>query len=324
MNLNAKIRDLSRQSIKIGRLTTFKKLMNPTKVEAFVFKSLAHLAALITVLVLVFILGTITIEALPALTWEFLTTSESDHMELGAGILNAIAGTLLLALGSTIVAAPFAVATAIYLKRYTKNKRFVESAGFLLDVLSGTPSIVLGIFGLLVLVFFLQPITGGFSLISGIIALSILTLPVIERSTENAIDSVPEELEHASYALGATKLETVSKITLPHALGGILTGVVIGIGRAAEESAVVILTAGYSQFFPELRIGEKASNFLGVKIYPFQDLIGSLPYSVYRSFEFPSMIPMSKGFAAAFVLILIVVMLNTTARMIVFWRRRIG
>jgi len=298
--------------------------MNWPKIEAMAFKVIAHLAALTTVLVLMFILGTITYEALPALTWEFLTTSESDHMDLGAGILNAIVGTFLLALGSTIVAAPLAVATAVYLKRYATNKRLISSAGFLLDVLSGTPSIVLGIFGLLVLVFLLQPITGGFSLISGVIALSILTLPVMERSTENAIDSVPDELEHASYALGATKLETVSKVTLPYALGGILTGVVIGIGRAAEESAVVILTAGYSQFFPELKIGQKASNFLGIKLYPLQDLVGSLPYSVYRSFEFPDMIPMSKGFAAAFVLILIVVMLNTTARMIVFWRRRIG
>jgi phosphate transport system permease protein len=291
--------------------------MNFVKLEAFVFKGISYLAALTTVLILVFILGTITWNAIPALSWEYLLTSESDHMELGGGILNAIIGTALLALGSTIVAAPFAVGTAIYLKKYAKNKRLVESAGFLLDVLSGTPSIVLGIFGLLVLVFLLKPLTGGFSLISGVVALSILTLPVIERATENALEAVPEELEHASYALGATKLETLLCVTLPHALGGVLTGVVIGIGRAAEESAVVILTAGYSQFFPEFKVAAKAGNLFGIKIYPFQDLIGSLPMCVYRSFEFPTMIPMSKGFAAAFVLILIVVFLNTIARLLV-------
>lgn len=297
--------------------------MQVAKIEAFFFKALSHFAAFTTALILLYILGTITIEALPALSWEYIFTAESDHMELAGGISNAIIGTALLSFGSTLVATPFALATATYLKRYATNQRMINSAGFLIDVLSGTPSIVLGIFGLLILVFILKPITGGFSLISGIIALAILTLPVIERATENAIDSVPEELEHASYALGATKLETTLKVTLPYALGGMLTGVIIGIGRAAEESAVVILTAGYSQFNPEFKIAERAGNIFGIKIYPLQDLVGSLPMTVYRSYEFPSSIPMSKGFAAAFVLIAIVLILNATARYII-WRRRIG
>jgi phosphate transport system permease protein len=297
--------------------------MKLVKLEAAIFKGMSHLAALITVLALVYILGTITIEALPALTWEFLTTTEADHMELGRGISNAIVGTAILSLGSTLVATPFAVGTAIYLKRYATSQKLINTAGYLIDVLSGTPSIVLGIFGLFVLVYLLNPITGGFSLISGTIALAILTMPVIERAAENAIDSVPFELEEASYALGATKYDTVFRITLPYALAGILTGVVIGIGRAAEESAVVILTAGYSQFMPELKIGLRESNLFGLKLYPFQDLVGTLPMTVYRSFEFPGMISPSQGFAAAFVLIVMVMILNATARYIV-WKRRIG
>lgn len=297
--------------------------MKAANIEAFFFKSFSHLAALLTASILIFILGTITIEAIPALSWEYIFTAESDHMELAGGISNAIIGTSILALGSTFVATPFALGTATYLKRYATNQRLINTAGFFIDVLSGTPSIVLGIFGLLVLVFIFRPITGGFSLISGIIALAILTLPVIERAIENALDSVPEELEHASYALGATKLETTLKVTIPYALGGMLTGVVIGIGRSAEESAVVILTAGYSQFNPEFKVAEKAGNLFGIKIYPLQDLVGSLPMTVYRSYEFPGMISSSKGFAAAFVLIVIVMFLNATARYIV-WRRRIG
>jgi phosphate transport system permease protein len=297
--------------------------MNLDKIEAFFFKSLSIMAALTTVVILVFILGTITIKALPALSWEFITTSESDHMELGAGILNAIVGTTILSLGSTLLAAPFGIGTAIYIKRYAQNKKFVNTVGFFIDVLSGTPSIVLGIFGLFILVFLLKPITGGFSLISGIVALSILILPVIERASENALDGVPKELEEASYSLGATKFETVFRVTLPYALNGMLTGIVIGIGRAAEESAVVILTAGYSQFFPELKVVPNSGNIFGIKVYPFQDLIGSLPMTVYRAYEFPNMISMSKGFAAAFVMIVIVMGLNTIARLIV-WRRRIG
>lgn len=291
--------------------------------ESTFFKFLSYGAATLTALALIFIIGNIALQALPSLTFEYLLTSESDHMELGAGIANAIVGSLFLSLGSTILATPLAVGSAIYMKRYAKKNRFTDAFSFFVDVLSGTPSIVLGIFGLFFFVFLMRAYTGGFSLISGVIALAILILPVLERSTENAIDAVPKELEEASYALGANRYETIRNITLPYALGGILTGVVIGVGRAAEESAVVVLTAGYSQFMPEFRIGEKAGNIWGLKFYPFQDLVGSLPMCVYRSFEFPGLVSPSKGFAAALVLIVIVMIINATARLIV-WKRRIG
>jgi phosphate transport system permease protein len=296
---------------------------NIAKFESAFFKFLSYGAATLTALTLIFIIGNIALQALPSLTLEYILTSESDHMDLGAGIANAIVGSIFLSLGSTIIATPLAVGSAIYMKRYAKKSMFTEAFSFFVDVLSGTPSIVLGIFGLFFLVFLLRTFTGGFSLISGIIALAILILPVLERSTENAIDAVPKELEEASYALGASRYDTVTKITLPYALSGILTGVVIGIGRAAEESAVVVLTAGYSQFMPEFRIGTKPENLWGLKFYPFQDLVGSLPMCVYRSFEFPSLVSPSKGFAAALVLILIVMFINTVARLIV-WKRRIG
>lgn len=305
----------------IGNLNLNRSFM--LKLESFFFKFLAYGSATLTALALIMILGNITIKALPSLTFEYLLTSESDHMELGAGIANAIVGTLLLALGSTIIATPLGVGAAIYMKRYAKEGRITRTFSFFIDVLSGTPSIVLGIFGLFLLVFILRAYTGGFSLISGIIALSILILPVIERAAENAIDSVPKELEEASYSLGADRYQTVRNITIPYALGGILTGVVIGIGRAAEESAVVVLTAGYSQFMPELKIGSNHQYLWGLKFYPFQDLVGSLPMCVYRSFEFPGLISPSKGFAAAFVLIMMVMVINATARFIV-WKRRIG
>jgi len=193
----------------------------------------------------------------------------------------------------------------------------------MLDVMSGTPSIVLGIFGLLFLVYILRTVTGGFSMISGIIALAILILPVLERATEVVIDTVPHELEHASYALGANKWETIRHITIPYALNGILTGFVLSVGRAAEESAVVILTAGYSQFMPEFKIAASDKLIFGVKVYPFQDLIAALPITVYHAFEFPHMVDRSESFAAAFVLIAIVMILNALARFFV-WRRRIG
>ena len=305
---------------KVSEILTRRSIL---KLESAFFQFLSYGAAALTAFALIFILGNIFVEALPSLSLEYMLTSESDHMELGAGIANAIVGSLILSVGSTLLATPLAVGAAIYMKRYAKEGRLTNTFGIFIDVLSGTPSIVLGIFGLLLLVFILRAYTGGFSLIAGIIALAILILPVIERATENAIDSVPKELEEASYALGATRYDTVRNITLPYALGGILTGVVIGVGRAAEESAVVVLTAGYSQFMPEFKVATKPENIWGLKFYPFQDLVGSLPMCVYRSFEFPSMISPSKGFAAALVLIVIVMVVNATARFIV-WKRRIN
>jgi phosphate transport system permease protein len=297
--------------------------MNHRNTVDFFFKILSYAAATITVLILVFILGTITVRGLPALNLDFVLTSEANFKGFGGAIGNAIVGTVFLSLFSTLLATPLAVGTAVYMTRYTKDNYLVRSLSFLLDVMSGTPSIVLGIFGLLLLVFYLRQYTGGFSFISGSVALAILILPVIERASEEAINRVPSDIEEASYALGATKWETIKFVTLPYALTGITTGIVLSIGRAAEESAVVILTAGYSQFFPEFKVAASDKLIFGMKIYPFQDLIAALPITVYHSFEFPHLVSPSEGFAAAFVLIVIVMFINAITRILV-WKRRIG
>nr|WP_321498513.1 phosphate ABC transporter permease PstA [uncultured Methanolobus sp.] len=297
--------------------------MNHRKLKEFFYISLCYFSASIAILTLFFILGKIAIEALPSLTPEFIFTPENEAKGFGGGIANAIVGTILLSLSSTIMAAPIAVGTAVYMRKYAKNELMKKTFSFMIDVLSGTPSIVLGIFGLMFLVYYMRSITGGFSLISGSIALTILILPVIERASEEAIKSVPAELEEASYAMGATKWETISKITLPYALTGIVTGIVLSIGRAAEESAVVVLTAGYSQFMPEFGISAKDKLLFGIRISPFQDLVAALPITVYHGFEFPLMVSPSESFAAAFVLIVIVMLINAITRLIV-WKRRIG
>jgi phosphate transport system permease protein len=194
---------------------------------------------------------------------------------------------------------------------------------FFIDVLSGTPSIVLGIFGLLFLVVYLKPFTGGFSLLSGGIALAILILPVIERSIEEAIYTVPAFLEEGSYALGATQWDTIKRIVIPFAMSGIITGIILGIGRAAEESAVVMLTAGYTQFMPQVGIRANSKLLFGVQVMPFQDLVAILPVSVYHSYEFGKLMPISNGFAAALVLIVIVMAINAVARLVLWrWKSR--
>lgn len=291
--------------------------------QGFAFQFLSSMAGIITVVILIAIFGRITLGALPSLTPYFILTPESKSPGFGGGIANAIVGTIILSVFSTIIATPLAVGSAVYFRKYAKEGILVRTLSFAIDILSGTPSIVMGIFALYILVFLLRAVTGGFSLISGSIALAMLILPVIEKTSEKALERVPCELEEASYALGATKWQTIKRVTLPYALTGIATGIILGAGRAAEESAVVILSAGYTQFFPELKVLANEKLIFGVKIYPFQDLIAALPITVYHGFEFPALIPESEIFATAFVLIVIVMLLNLITRFLV-WRRRIG
>jgi phosphate transport system permease protein len=275
---------------------------------------------LLCALTLFVIIGTIFVNALPSLSWYFVLTPESETPGLGGGAANAIAGTIALSLLATAISTPFAFGTAVYLQRYARDSPVTRGIRFFIEVLSGTPSIILGAFGLLVFVYYMKAYTGGFSLIAGSVALAILILPLIERALEQAIESVPREMEEGSYALGANKWQTIAGVTIPYALSGLITGLVLGFGRAAEESAVVILTAGYTQHMPEIAIKARDSMFMGVKVYPFQDLIGSLPYAVYHAYENSTAIPISDGFAVAFVLICIVLCINVTAKIIVSQR----
>jgi len=293
--------------------------MKRREAEELLFYGLALIAAVCASSMLVIIIGNIALGAMPSLSWYFLTTAEVDTPGLGQGIANAIVGSVMIATFATIIAIPMATGTAIYLQKYARDTWATRSARFLIEVLSGTPSIVIGMFGLLVLVYYLQFITGGFSFIAGSIALAILIIPVIERAMEEAISNVPRELEEGSYALGATKWETIRGLVLPCAFSGLITGAILGFGRAAEESAVVIMTAGYTQFLPEFGIRPNNELIFGMKIYPLQDLVATLPVSVYHAYENSNVIPLSNAFAAAFVLIVIVLLVNLTAK-IILWK----
>ncbi|MGA2699178.1 MAG: phosphate ABC transporter permease PstA [Methanoregula sp.] len=277
--------------------------------------ALCALGTLFAVGMLFLIIGDIFIGALPSLSLQFLITPESST-HLGGGIANAIVGTILLSLLSTVLAVPCAIGTAIYLKRYAGESRVTHAIRFMIEVLSGTPSIVVGMFGLLVLVIYLQRVTGGFSLIAGVICLAILVIPVIERAVESAIDTVSPDLEEGSYALGATKWQTIKMVTLPAAVNGIMTSIILGFGRAAEESSVIVLTAGYSQFLPALGIDHNSKFLSGLQIHPFNDITASLPYAVYNAYENNNIIPMSNAYAIAFVLITFVLLVNVIAKIV--------
>lgn len=276
-------------------------------------------AALFTSMLLVLIIGSIAIRALPAISLNFLLVTEIGSPGMGGSIANAIAGTICLSVLSVLIALPFSLGTALYLKRYARENAFTRILGFLIDVLSGTPSIVLGVFAFFFIVYYMKAITGGVSLLSGSIALAILVMPVIERAAEDAIDTVPSMLEEGSYALGASRWQTISRITVPYALSGIVTGVVLSFGRAAEESAIVILTAGYTLYMPSFGAVPNPVLAGGIQINPLQDVIATLPVSIYHAYEYSYMIPRANGFAAALVLIAIVMAINALARL-VLWK----
>jgi len=276
-------------------------------------------AALFAAGMLFLILGIIFLKGVASLNPHFILFSEiNTGMGLGTGIANAIVGTILLALTSTILAIPFGVGTAIYLKKYAPDNHITRFLRLMIEVLSGIPSILLGIVALFILVVYLKPITGGESLFAGSVALAALILPVIERATEDAIVRVPKELEEGSYALGATKWLTIRDLVIPSAFSGIIVGAILGFGRAAEESAVVLLTAGYSQYMPEFRITLNPQLLLGIKIFPLNNLVGTLPVFLYNAYENSNVFPESSIFAAGFVLIMIVLLVNLSAKVILF------
>ncbi len=193
-----------------------------------------------TVLVfLVLMLGYIFKEGISAISLNFLTEMPRSEMREG-GILPAILGTFYLMLGASVISIPIGIITAIYLSEYASNPRVVKIIRLGINNLAGVPSVVFGLFGLGLFVVYLG---FGVSILAGSLTLGILNLPVIIRSTEEALLTVPKTYREASLSLGATRWQTIYKIVLPNALPGILTGVMLSLGRAAGETAPIMFTA---------------------------------------------------------------------------------
>jgi len=199
------------------------------------------------VFIVFFIFLDIIWKGLPVISWTFLTEFPRQGGTEG-GIFPAIVGTFLLVLGTVIVALPFGVASAIYLSEYAKQNKVTKVLRLAIVTLAGVPSIVFGLFGLGFFVIFLN---FGTSIISGSLTLSCMILPTIIVSSEEALKSVPKTFREASLALGASKWETIYKSVLPCAIPGILTGTILGIGRAAGETAPILLTVA-AFYLPKL------------------------------------------------------------------------
>ena len=196
-------------------------------------------STLIVLAILVIILQDIVIHGLPALSWEFLTQPPSDLGRSG-GIFPAIVGTLYLVIGAIAIALPLGVGAAIYLVEYTREGRITKIIRTGVDLLNGTPSIVFGLFGFAFIVLYLNV---GISMLAGQITLALMVLPTVIRTTEESLKSIPQSLREGSLALGATKWQTISRVVLPPAVPGIVTGAILSIGRAAGETAPIMFTA---------------------------------------------------------------------------------
>ena len=218
---------------------------SPVVVQRVVVAALWTLAA-ITIGVLLYIIAYILAHGLPHLGWGFLTGSP-EYMGRKGGIFPMIAGTMMVAGLAVLIAAPIGVATAIYLTEYTREGRLTAVIRFGADCLSGIPSIIFGLFGF---VFFAITLGMGLSVISGALTLTLMVLPTIIRTSEEAIRAVPYSYREVSYGLGSTRWQMVTHVVLRSALPGIGTGVVLSLGRSISETAAVMLTAGSALRLP--------------------------------------------------------------------------
>ncbi|SDK85449.1 phosphate ABC transporter permease PstA [Natronincola ferrireducens] len=202
---------------------------------------------LLVVIPTLLIIGFIVVKGLEGINWEFITAMPRKGMREG-GIFPAIVGTIYLVLGTIAFALPLGIGSAIYLTEYATHGRLYKLIRLAILNLAGVPSVVYGLFGLGLFVLFLG---FGSSILAGALTLACLILPIVITASEEALKSVPQSYREASLALGATKWQTIQNVVLPHAMSGILTGGILGIGRAAGETAPILLTVA-AFFLPRL------------------------------------------------------------------------
>ncbi|WP_294704291.1 phosphate ABC transporter permease PstA [uncultured Fusobacterium sp.] len=262
------------------------------KSKAKFLETLIKIICLLSVIPVFLIIAYILYTGIPAISWEFLTQMPEDGMRAG-GIFPAIVGTLWLTLGTIIVAVPFGILTGVYLVEYAKDNLLTRIINLTIINLAGIPSIIYGLFGMALFVIYLN---FDVSILSGSLTLGIMCLPVIITATRESLLAIPKHLREASLALGATKWETITKVILPAAMPGILTGVILSISRAAGETAPIMFTA-VAFYLPFLPIS-------------YWDQVMALPYHLYViSTQVPNM-PVEYMSGTLFVLVVITLSFN--------------
>ncbi len=257
----------------------------------FTFLSYGVVAILFT------ILGFILVKGAGVISWDFLTKAPEEGMTAG-GIYPAIIGTLCLVLGSSLISFPIGIMSGIYMNEYATNGKLIRFIRIMTNNLSGVPSVVFGLFGMAL---FVNTMGFGDSILAGSLTLALLSLPLVIRTTEEALKSVDNSFRHGSLALGATKLQTIRRVVLPMAFPNIITGLILSIGRISGETAPILFTVA-AYFLPQL----PTSIF---------DQVMALPYHLYVISTSGTDIEASRGMAygTALVLVGIVLIVNLLA-----------
>lgn len=256
-----------------------------------------RILGILVVGILFWILGFIIYNGISVISWEFLTTGPTDGMSKG-GVFPAIVGTLLLVIGSMAFAFPLGVMSAIYTSEYAGNGWFVKFTRVMTNNLASIPSIVFGLFGM---VLFVNKLGFGDSILAGSLTLGLLALPLVIRTTEEALKAVPNSYRTGSLALGASKLQTIRRVVLPSAFPNITTGLILSIGRVSGETAPILFTVA-AYFLPKL----PSSIF---------DQVMALPYHLYVVATSGTDIEASRpiAYGTALILIAIVLIINLMA-----------
>lgn len=230
-----------------------------------ILKALIYLAAALAIALLVGIMGYVFVRGIPQISWQFLSTVQSS-LKGTFGILGNIVNTLYIIVITLIVAAPVGIGSAIYLNEYAKPGKLVRMIEFTTEILSGIPSIIFGLFGM---VFFGMTLGLGYSVLTGSFTLTLMVLPLITRNTQEALKTVPDSYRSGALGIGATKWYMIRTILLPSAAPGILTGVILSIGRIVGESAALLFTAGSGFQLPKNIFGKlfESSGTLTIQLY---------------------------------------------------------
>ena len=258
------------------------------------------LLSYLVVAILFVILGFIIIKGGSVISWDFLTKAPEEGMTKG-GIFPAIVGTFYLIVGSSIISFPIGIMSGIYMNEYATNGKVVRFIRIMTNNLSGVPSVVFGLFGMSL---FVNALGWGDSIIAGSFTLALMSLPLIIRTTEEALKSIDDSFRHGSLALGATKLQTIRRVVLPMAFPNIITGLILSVGRVSGETAPILVTVA-AYFLPQL----PGSIF---------DQCMALPYHLYVISTSGTDIEASRGMAygTALVLIAIVLVVNLLANLL--------
>ncbi|MDD4242165.1 MAG: phosphate ABC transporter permease PstA [Smithellaceae bacterium] len=275
--------------------------MNSRKREEVFFKALMMVSLFLVFLALAGIVAVIAAKGLSSLNLAMILETPKGGYYLGkeGGIANAIIGSLYLVAGATVLSLLISLPVALALQKEYLGKRFADITRLVLDILWGTPSIVYGAFGFVVMVL----LGLRASLLGGIIVLTLLMIPIMARAMDEAVRLVPFELKEMAYAIGANRIETTLAVVLKQALPGIFTGVILAFGRGIGDAASILFTAGYTDEIPTSLL----------------DPVASLPLAVFFQSGTPVPEVQARAFTAALILLFIVLVVNIIARLL-GWR----